>query len=394
MWACAASSAHAIVLAGVADPGPTFTPSSTIRPATIVTQPFTLDMHAANVQVRAMVDYFSGVGPIDVFLTTQVGLTTTLDHLVASGTFNPPDRAFFTAFNLDYLAAGSYSLTLFNRAEPPIAGWPFVGSGTPIVTGTVGTHGFINSPSTNTAFPPANAFTFPTSGGRFHLFDVRGDVINFAPPEDSGLGTKVNIDTGEILGNGVSTEGKRTFHRLTAQSVNASAAAMDMGSAERAFTFERVDGQDDPIFATIFGDLTGDLITDNLGFASVQAQLVLKDALGNVLGMDSINLSSNAGIGFLEEVDVNTRLQIVAELIPGNLYTLFSKLTVNASSPLGGAGRALFDNTFTVDLDASTIVPEPSALVLWTGLALVWLASPRQRVTQADPEKVTVTKLG
>ncbi|MBN1851231.1 MAG: hypothetical protein JW829_00845 [Pirellulales bacterium] len=354
------------VLVDVPDPGPSHTPSSSLSPTSIFSQPFTLDTPAANVLVRPMIDRFgSTAGPIDIYLTTRVGPGTTQSDVVASVTIlNAPDRAYVNAFTVPAMQAGEYFLTMFNDSNVASYGWPF--PNVPVtVTGTIGPHRFIDyrfPQDANTTFPPASNFKTASSVSRYHIVQITGNPIDFLPPVDGGGGTVIQMDIGNILGNGVSTDGKRTFHRLAAQSVNGSTPVTDTGSIERVFTFEHDGDSSDPIDVKLVGELVGLLATDNLGDASVRATLALADGLGHSIGTDSVDLFSNAPLGFQEEIHVNERLEIFASLTPGALYTLSSSLTVNASSPFGGAGRALFDNTYVVDVVASSPIPEPAAL--------------------------------
>ncbi len=315
-----AGPARAAVIVNVPDPGPSYTPSSGLSPTSIISQPFTLDFPAANVLVRPMIDRFgSTAGPIDIYLTTRVGPGTTPADVVASVTIpNAPARSYVNAFTVPAMPAGEYFLTMFNGSTTANYGWPF--PNVPVsITGTIGPHRFINyrrPQDANTTFPPASNFETAPPGLRFHIVQITGDPIDFAPPVDGGSDTVVQMDAGNILGNGVSTDGKRTFHRLSAQSVGGSAPVSDTGSIQRVFTFEHAGDSSDPIDVRLVGDLHGLLATDNLGNASVQATLALADGSGNSLGLDSVNLSSNAALGFQEEVQVNETLEIFASLTP------------------------------------------------------------------------------
>jgi hypothetical protein len=327
-----------------------------------------------------MVDRFgSTAAPIDIYLTTRVGPGTTPADVVASATIpNAPDRAYVNAFTVPAMPAGEYFLTMFNGSTSATYGWPY--PNVPVnVTGTIGPHRFINyrrPQDANAIFPPASNFESAPSVSRYHMVQITGDLIDFAPPIDGGGDTFVQMDAGNILGNGVSTDGKRTFHRLSAQSVSGSTPVTDTGSIERVFTFEHAGDSADLIDVRLVGELHGLLATDNLGNASVQATLALADGSGNSIGFDSVDLSSNAALGFQEEVQVNETLEIYASLSPGAIYTLSSSLSVSASSPLGAAGRALFDNTYMVDVAASTPVPEPAALPGALILVMVSAAGP------------------
>ncbi len=226
-----------------------------------------------------------------------------------------------------------------------------------------------------------DATGFAWGGGASGGFTIETDHGNGGgggDPEPEFELDAVNVLAGDP--DAVQRRDLGAVHKLSAQSVGAAAPASETSTAQRRFTFS-VDGETEPVEVFIFALLDGFLVGDNLGEASVQASLSLTDTGGNALGGDNANIAAESELGQLVEVDVAEFLSFSAFLTPGVDYILESSLTVNARGN-GGAGRALFDNSFEYALSGEDVnpfaIPEPSTLIIF-GIGLAGLAVGRRR---------------
>ena len=204
--------------------------------------------------------------------------------------------------------------------------------------------------------------------------------ISFELPVPGGGGALFDLQAVDILGEGATSNGLQSLHRLDAQSVAGSEPVDVMNKVFKSFIFSREDGESDPQTVFLGGLLEGLLAADNGGDALVDAELLLLDASGAVIGSDSYQADVNPGIGFLTNAPVIEELAFDALLTPGESYTLTSRLRVAASSPLGGAGRALFADTFDVTLSGEPIVGIPEPSTLWLGGLAILFAAWRKRI--------------
>ena len=180
------------------------------------------------------------------------------------------------------------------------------------------------------------------------------------------------IHTGSGEGvNNVSVTDLGAIHSIDAQSVAGSEAQTKSSEMTRIFRFSRDDGSPDPTQAFILGGLQGTLAADNLGLASVDARVSVFDMGGGLMGADTLSYDVSPGLGWQEEIYVDEEFGFSALLVPGQQYELQTWISVYASSPPGGAGRALFADTMEVTLSG---VPEPSTLVLLSMGAFALLA--------------------
>ena len=351
----------------------------------VVVQPFTLYVDATNVEVEAFLypGAFPGVSAAKVSLTTCVGPGAAPADVMATQTV--PGAPYSNLIWKDIMAvpslsAGNYYLVMEPAAfdKSPSYMWGSSANGAGNANGDFGNAGRAVSigGGTNYAFPPASNFTYYSGfTGRTRITGDVGPV--WGPPTPGGGGVDFELDAGTVIltGSGegvndVSVTDLGAIHSIDAQSVAGSEAQTKSNEMSRIFRFSREDGLPDPTQAFILGGLQGTLAADNLGVASVDARVSVFDMGGGLIGADTLAYDVSPGLGFQEQIDVNEAFGFSALFVPGQQYELQSWISVYASSPPGGAGRALFADTMEVAVSG---VPEPATLALLAvgGLLLV-----------------------
>ena len=120
----------------------------------------------------------------------------------------------------------------------------------------------------------------------------------------------------------------------------------------------------EPTEVYLIGYLNGFLHATDGGYARVNTSLALFDADGNRLADAVQFFDVTAPFGGVDEEYFNIRpVWISATVIPGEGYEFVSSLEVYArKGAYLSTARAMFDNTFTVEL--SGVVPEPATVTL------------------------------
>ena len=119
--------------------------------------------------------------------------------------------------------------------------------------------------------------------------------------------------------------------------------------ASRSFVFNPDDPGGDPVSISLGAKLDGALTADVGGMASVEASIMVRDMLGQVIGSDSRMLNTGPG-----SLAVAEQFNLPLMLTPGATYEMLTTLTLAAQN-----GTADFANTFTVEF-----VPEPASASL------------------------------
>lgn len=229
---------------------------------------------------------------------------------------------------------------------------------------------------------------YPASTPRERLTFPSAELVltPFGAKVNGGGGLDFRLDEGDVSGGGeVDLTPLGLRHHLSAHALGQQTNDQQFSEVRRRFLFEAEDDSTDPQSVFLTGDLDGRLVA-NAGNAGVDADMKLFDREGNLI--DETSFSGRVGTSLLQDladIPIEERLGLSADLVPGRIYEVTSRLDLTASlaHPLGRAD-ALFDNTFDVQISgnppggSSNVVPEPSSLTL-LGLGAVGLLGGARR---------------
>ncbi len=200
----------------------------------------------------------------------------------------------------------------------------------------------------------------------FHWNYPKLVLYPFGDPVDGGGGVDFFLDEAEQDTDGqVDITDRGCKHHMYVQAVSQQTQQQRHSEVRQRFLFQADDGTTDPRTIFMQGLLEGALDAGGAS-ASVNATIALYDDAGNklddVVFFDEV---SSQLIGDPQSKDVAEPLVLEAELTPGKVYQLVSRLDLSASlNHPDGSGLADFSNTFDVQMSG---VPEPATIALLVG---------------------------
>jgi hypothetical protein len=201
---------------------------------------------------------------------------------------------------------------------------------------------------------------------QFHWNYPKLVLYPFGDPVDGGGGVDFFLDEAEQDTDGrIDITDRGCKHHMSVQAVSQQTQQQRHSEVRQRFLFQADDDTTDPRTIFLQGLLEGDLDAGG-ATASVNATIALYDDAGNklddVIFFDEV---SSQLIGDPQSKDVAKPLVLEAELTPGKVYQLVSRLDLSASlNHPDGSGLADFSNTFDVQMSG---VPEPATIVLLVG---------------------------
>jgi len=217
----------------------------------------------------------------------------------------------------------------------------------------------------------------PTSGPKesVGLQNIRLVLYPFNDPVSGGGGIDFYLDDADVTTAGtVDLTERGCKHHLSAYAGGLQDLDEKTSEVRHRFTFQ-AGGNPDPRPVWLTANLEGELSAGDAS-ASVEAILQLYAADGMLI--DEMTYFESVGttvLGQWEASNVAETMFLEAELVPGNIYEVISRLTLVAElDGPQGSGMADFADTFVVELSG---VPEPATLAL---LALGGVLALRRRL--------------